>query len=306
MLLLTSLVAAAGVALVLFAALGPNQQVAKTDAIQDRVAFYGIGSAPTEEDELARLSFFERMVQPQLNRLQGLFERITSVDYLEEVQRDLASAGNPSGLTPAVYLTLRVAFALVGGGFGIAIGLFLGSLQAILVATAIGAVAAWIGIGWWLRGAIAAERRKLRNALPDVIDFLVVAVDAGLGFDTALNRVVTRHRNPLTAGFERALAEVQLGKARLEALEDFGKRTQVPEVAAFVAMVVSSERLGVPIGQALRIQAQDIRWRRSEWAREEASRAPVRMTIPMVLLVFPTLWLILLGPSLIKLFTTGL
>jgi len=138
-----------------------------------------------------------------------------------------------------------------------------------------------------------------------VIDFLVVAVDAGLTFDNALSRVVTRFKNPLTEGFQLALAEVRLGRGRMEALEDFGRRTKVPEVLAFISMVVSSERMGVPIGHALRIQAQDIRWRRSEWAREEAGKAPVRMTIPMVLLVFPTLWLILLGPSLIKLLATG-
>jgi tight adherence protein C len=306
MLLVTSLLAAAGLGILFFALASPYKRVVTGDVIDDRVAFYGISSEAVIADELERLSFQVRIVQPQLQRLQRLIARLTPTDYFDRIEGDLAAAGNPSGLTATLYLSLRLVLVVVGAALGLAIGLFLGPLVAVLAGALVGAFGAWFGMRLWLRQVIADRRRRVRNALPDVIDFLVVAVDAGLAFDTALNRVVVRFENALTEGFKIALSEVSLGRGRLEALEDFGRRTQVPEVMAFVAMVVSSERLGVPIAFALRIQAQDLRWRRGEWAREEAGRAPVRMTIPMVLLIFPTIWLILLGPSLVHLLTTGL
>ena len=143
------------------------------------MAFYGVGSPAQEPAELDRLTFFERIVEPQFSRLQGLWVRITSVDYLAQLERDLAAAGNPGGLNPTIYLTLRLAFALIGGGFGVAFGVFFGTFGAVLILALIGMVAAWFAIGGWLNSAINRHRRQMRNSLPDVIDFLVVAVDAG-------------------------------------------------------------------------------------------------------------------------------
>jgi len=169
-----------------------------------------------------------------------------------------------------------------------------------------GALAAWFALGVWLSSAINERRRGVLHALPDVVDFLVVAVDAGLNFDQAMGRVVEKFHNPLTDGIALALSEVQLGRYRLDALDDFAKRSDVPEVSAFIQTVVTSERMGVPIARTLRIQAADLRWRRGEWARERASQAAIRMTLPMVILIFPTLWLVLLGPSFLALLTRGL
>lgn len=305
MIWLTSLIAAAGVAACVFALLPPSRSPADADPIADRMAFYGMAEMAPDE-ELSRLSFYERIIQPPLNRIALAISRRTPLGYREQVERRLALAGYPYGLGFASLLVVRALLGSVALGLGVAIGIFNGSAL-VGAGTALLLVAgSWLGVGLWLRNEIRTRAAMMQRALPDVLDFLVIAVDAGLSFDIALQRVVQRLHNPLTEGLGLALAEVKLGRGRLEALEDFGRRTEVRDVATFVQMISSSERMGVPIAQALRIQAQDARWRRGERARERAGKAPVRMTIPMVALIFPTIWLVILGPSLISVFTKGL
>jgi tight adherence protein C len=306
MLFLTSLAAAAGIGLILFSLLTPGLSEPVPDTVDERLAYYGVEGRAAPLDEFAGVSFWDRIVQPQVDRLAAAVSRVGSADYQSQIETELAQSGNPYSLSVGLYLVLRVFLAAGGGTLGFGLGYLIGGWGPPLVGLVLGAGIGWIGVRVWLRQTITSRRQTVRRALPDVIDFLVVAVDAGLGFDVALNRVVTRFRNPLTEGLGLAMAEVDLGRGRVEALEEFGRRAEVQEVSAFVAMVVSTERLGVPIGQALRIQAQDLRWRRSEWAKEEASKAPLRMTIPMVALIFPTLWLILLGPAFLRLLTRGL
>jgi tight adherence protein C len=306
MLLITSIATAAGIAIVIFSLLTPTVPEPARGVVDERLAFYGVEREVIPADEYAGVPFQERIVQPLLRRLSAVVSRYGSAAYLAQLENNLAQAGSPANLSVGLYLAIRALLAIFAGGLAATIGYFFGGWVPAVAAFAVGVVAAWVGVSFWLRQEISARRYAVRRALPDVIDFLVVAVDAGLGFDIALNRVVDRFKNPLTEGLEVALAEVKLGRGRAEALEEFGRRAEVQEVSAFVTMVVSTERLGVPIGQALRIQAQDLRWKRAEWARAEASKAPVRMTIPMVVLVFPTLWLILLGPSFIQLLTHGL
>jgi tight adherence protein C len=139
-----------------------------------------------------------------------------------------------------------------------------------------------------------------------VVDFLVVAIEAGMTFDGALSRVIEKFRNPVTDELGKAQAEVGLGRAREEALEAFARRVGVDELSAFVQTVVSAGQMGVPLGGALRRQADEIRWRRRDRARTEGAQAPIKMTIPMVLFIFPTLWIVLLGPSVLQIMSHGL
>src|SRR5438309_11151725 len=311
MIWITAVATAIGLAILIFGFWNPIRQPAGHNPLGDRVAFYSVAPGSALDDALERLSFYERMIQPRLARVSAAIADRTPGAYLAGLEHGLVAAGRPYGLTAETFVGIRMAGAVAGAGLlatlGYAIGDTLIGDPALLAAVCglIGAVGGWLGLGAWLRRSIVNHRRGMVRSLPEVVDFLVVAVDAGLNLDTALTRVVETFDNPLTAGFRTSLAEVQLGRHRLEALEDFGQRSGIPELASFVGMVVSSERMGVPIAHTLRIQAQDLRRRRAETAAELAAQAPVKMTIPMVVLIFPTLWLILLGPSLLKLLAGG-
>jgi tight adherence protein C len=306
MIWVASLATALGLGAIWLAVAPVRRAPPELTALEDRMSFYGNPREVPIEDDIERLSFSERILQPLLAQVTELVARLTPGRLVEGVDSSLAAAGHPYGLNVSSFVTLRLLFGALGLALGVAIGIFAGSVLVGVVAAAIGAAGAWFAFGYWLTSAVHEQRRKTLSALPDVVDFLVVAVDAGLNFDQAMSRVVEKFHNPLTNGISLALSEVQLGRHRLDALEDFARRSDVPEVATFVQTVVSSERMGVPIARTLRIQATDLRWRRGEWARERASQAAVRMTLPMVLLIFPTLWLVLLGPSFLALLSKGL
>jgi tight adherence protein C len=306
MIWVAALATAFGLGAVWFAVAPVRRAPPQLSALDDRMSFYGNPRDTIASDDIDRLSFRERILDPIAAQITRQVTRLAPSQLLVDYDRSLFAAGNPYGLNASTYVILRSVFAALGLALGIAIGIFAGDLLIGMVAALVGALGAWVALGWWLGSAIRDRRQQTLKALPDVVDFLVVAVDAGLNFDLALNRVVEKFHNPLTDGIATALSEVQLGRHRLEALEDFARRSDVPEVAAFVATVTSSERMGVPIARTLRIQAGDLRWRRGEWARERASRAAIRMTLPMVLLIFPTLWLILLGPSFLAILSRGL
>jgi tight adherence protein C len=165
---------------------------------------------------------------------------------------------------------------------------------------------AWLASEVWLRGAVRARQEEVSKALPEAIDFLVVAMQAGMQFDGALARVVEKFKNPLTAELAKAQAEVDLGRSRQEALEGVARRLGIDELSAFVQAVVSAGQLGVPLVDSLRVQADDVRWRQRDRARKLGAEAPIKMTIPMVVFIFPTLWIILLGPSILQIMSHGL
>ncbi len=306
MIWLTATATAAGLLLLLVGIFAPAARPGQRNWVEERAAFYSAPGTAALDDDLDRLSFSERILKPQVDRLSAAIAQRTPDAYLAELERELALAGHPFGLTAEGFVGARLLLAALGATAGVAVGVLLANALLALGLAGFGAATLWVGTGTWLQQSIRARRRAVLRSLPDVVDFLVVAVDAGLSFDLALARVVERFKNPLTAGFGQALAEVKLGRYRLEALEDLGRRAGVPELIAFIQMVASSERMGVPMAQVLRIQSQDLRWRRGEAARQRAAQAPVKMTIPMVVLIFPTLWLILLGPSLLQLLRHGL
>ena len=311
MIFLTAVATAIGLAALVFGVWNPVRRPVGGNPLEDRVAFYSVAPGAALDDELQRLSFYERMIGPRLRQAMSAIGERTPEAYLADLEHSLVLAGRPYGLTAESFVAIRAAGALVTAGllgfFGFAIGdaLFGNAVLLAIIFGAFGAAGGFFGLGAWLQRSIVNHRKAMVRSLPDVVDFLVVAVDAGLTFDTALSRVVEKFDNPLTIGFRTALTEVQLGRHRLDALEDFGRRAELPELSAFIGMVVSSERMGVPIAQTLRIQSQDLRRRRAETAAELAGQAPVKMTIPMVVLIFPTLWLILLGPSLLRLLGGG-
>lgn len=278
----------------------------RADPVDQRVEFYGAKGRQAAIPELRDESFRQRMVDPQLLRLRTAALRLTPADYQARLARDLELAGLPAGVRSADFLIVRMALALTGFGLGaILAGLFArGPLQ--LLGGAVAGLALFAAPRLALRLAIGQRRERVHLALPGLIDFLVVAVDAGLGIDAALARVCDKYRNPLTEGIAQALAEVNLGRPRAEALAAYGRRCGVEDVNTFLQTLTTSQGLGVPVSRVLHVQADEIRWKRREEARRKGAQAPIRMMIPMIVFVFPTLWLVLLGPILFQLFQSGL
>jgi tight adherence protein C len=158
----------------------------------------------------------------------------------------------------------------------------------------------------WLQSKMTRRQNQIRKELPDALDLLTICVEAGLGFDAAMAKVYEKWDNEIAKAFGRVIREIQLGKLRREALRDMADRSGVPEVISFVAAVIQSEQLGVSMRKVLRIQADQMRIKRRQRAEEEAHKAPIKMLIPMALLIFPTICIVLMTPAVLMLMRSAL
>lgn len=300
---LFALLAAAGALLVFWALRPALFPTFRPTAVDERIQYYGTDVSLT--DDVARLSFWDRMIQPTIDSLSKALTELTPLDYVTRLERRLEEAGRPSGLRAAGFIVLRSAAGLVAGAFAFALGLFIGNPILGLIGALLLGGGAWVGMAMWLTSRIQVRRNQIERALPNLIDFLVISVTAGLTLDRALTRVVAQYDNALTRGLAVALAEVQLGRPRLEALDAYGRSTGVPSVHAFIQALVSSEKMGVPTADVLRVQSETARWRRSDKAAQLGGSAAIKMTLPMVIFIFPTIWLVLLGPALFVILRKG-
>ena len=248
-----------------------------------------------------RQPFRDRVVRPLLERGGALFSRTTPAGQLESLQANINRAGKYS-LDTGTFLVVRAAAGLAMLLVGLMLGGLLGGGFLVIVL-----MAAFAGIGYvlpmlWLKRLSSQRVNEMRRMLPDVLDLLTITVQAGLSFDAALARVAERYRGT-SVGYEfnQLLQEVRLGKPRLEALVALGERSRVDEIQNFTQAVVQSEHTGIGIGKVLSVQAQDLRGARIQKSKEKAGRATLLMLLPMVGCVFPTLFIILLGPALIAL-----
>jgi tight adherence protein C len=242
--------------------------------------------------------FSERVLKPLLNRFAGLGRAMTPAKSMERLRRNLAIAGNPNGLQPADFTGLRIVAMLLMGG--IATFLMIVAKMAPTMIVLFGVVFAMIGYMmpvYWLGSKMKARRKQITRALPDAIDLLTISVEAGLGFDQALQRVTEKWDNELGKEFKRVLSETRVGKPKREALREMANRCDVQELNIFVASVIQAEQLGVSIGKVLSIQADQMRIRRRQLAEELAHKAPIKMLFPMVFLIFPSIYIVILGPA---------
>jgi len=242
--------------------------------------------------------FRERVFRSAINAMLHMAERMVPAKNLSTLQQKLARAGNPGGLSALDFVALRLLLAIIGAGIALFLGISAGlSLGRVLYAMLVLAVLAYAYPNIWLNGRIRKRQKEIQKALPDALDLLTIAVDAGLGLDAAMMKVVARWDNALTQEFRQVLREMQMGVPRAEALRHMAERTAVPELASFVAILVQSERLGASIINVLHAQADAMRMRRRQRAEEEAHKAPVKMMVPLVLFVFPALFIVIIGPA---------
>jgi tight adherence protein C len=261
-----------------------------------------------EKIELS-LPFTERIIYPVARKLGELAIRFTPQNALQSTAKKIELAGNPGKLDPAMFLSLQFIVALLFGGllilvFSIGQGSF--PLGQRLLLTVGGFVVGFYFPQLWLSSKIGRRQKSVRKAMPDALDLLTICVEAGLGFEAAMSKVSEKWESELSRCFARVLQEIQLGKVRREALRDMSERLGLPEMTSFVAAVIQSEQLGVSMAKVLRIQSDQMRIRRRQRAEEEAHKAPVKMLIPMALLIFPALMVTLMTPAALRLMNSAM
>ena len=295
--LLMALLAAGGVLLIVWALLGART----SDPVQARLTHLGTleGVTSLEEIELQQ-PVMDRTLRPLMRRLSGVGTRLTSRDRIGRTEERLAEAGYPGGLRTIDFMGLKVVAALVTSGlafllFGLALsGPSTGFLLAVL-----GLAVGFFVPDFWLSNRIRARQHAILLAIPDTLDLLTISVKAGLGFDAALGKVVEKSEGPLTDEFRRALAEVRIGKARRDALKELVARTNVPALTNFIGAIIQAEQLGVAIANVLEIQSEQLRIERRQRAEEMAAKAPIKMLFPLVGCIFPSMFIVILGPAMI-------
>jgi len=267
------------------------------DIVAQRLQVYG-GEKPLtmEEVELQR-PFSERALRPMIEKLGALLSRSTPQEARKKLLNELDLAGRPGNLTPEDFGAVRIVAAAVMAAVGLLLGLVLGSPLYAVLGLAGGTVIGYFLPQLWLRQKVNDRRREIQKGLPDAMDLLVIAVDAGLGFDAALARVVEKYKNALSDEFAKVLREVSLGRPRLEAMDEMGRSSGVEDLHNFIQAIIQSEQFGTGIGKILRIQADEMRRKRRQRAQELGAQATLKMMLPMVGCIFPTLWIVLLGPA---------
>lgn len=252
-----------------------------------------------EEAELQQ-PFMERVVVPIIKRLGEISTRFTPQRLLEETTLKLELGGNPGRIDAATFLSLRFVGAAIFGGGLLLISILSPSpwpLGRVILVVGIFTALGFFFPQLWLQSRINSRQTEVRKAMPDALDLLTICVEAGLGFDAAMAKVAEKWENELSIMFGRAIREVQLGKPQRDALRDMSDRLGLPELTSFVAAVIQSQILGVSLAKVLRIQSDQMRMKRRQYAEELAHKAPVKMIIPMALLTFPSIMIILMAPA---------
>ena len=292
-----------GAIVVVIVSLRRNSRGEENDPLQARLAeFIQRGDVTSlEEIELSQ-PFSERVIVPLINRIGEFSARFTPQKAIQDTARKMELAGNPWPIDAATFLAIRFILAVLLGG--LAVTAFLGSPSWSTSDKVMFIGGATVG-GFYLphimlTTKITRRQKEIRNAMPDALDLLTICVEAGLGFDAALSKVAEKWETELSLAFARVIREIQLGKLRRDALKDMSDRLGIAELTSFVAAIIQSEQLGVSLAKVLRIQSDQMRMKRRQRAEEEAHKAPIKMIIPLALLVFPSIMIIILTPAVIQ------
>lgn len=277
------------------------------DPLQARLAeFIQRGDVTSlEEIELSQ-PFSERVIVPLINRIGAFSARFTPQKAIQDTERKLELAGNPWPIDAPTFLAIRFILGVIFGG--LLLWLFATSPTWTTTDKFMIIGGGTVGAFWLpqflLTSRITRRQKEIRKAMPDALDLLTICVEAGLGFDAAMSKVAEKWDTDLSLAFARVIREVQLGKVRRDALKDMSDRLGIPEMTSFVAAIIQSEQLGVSMAKVLRIQSDQMRVKRRQRAEEEAHKAPIKMIIPMALLIFPTIMIIILTPAALQIVET--
>ncbi len=296
------LLAAASVFITVFvfamAFLRPGQ-----DRIRARVASLVSPSRAYESREKLP-SFGDRVLGPVLDTMADRVLSLLPHGLLARIRMRLIQAGEP--ITLEGFLIICAAASGILGALGLAVAI---SMMGTIDAKGLLGMAVLAGGGafmpfLWLSNRIGQRQTAIIRSLPDCFDLVTTCVEAGLGLDAALARVAEKVKGPFADDLSLTLREIGMGKGRAQALRELAERTGVADLTTFVNAIIQAEQMGTSIGQVLRVQSDQMRTRRRQRAEEQANKAPVKMTFPLVLCIFPTLFIVILGPAVIQLYDT--
>jgi len=248
---------------------------------------------------------FVRIIRPILDDISKVIIRIAPKDLTSVFEKKVIMAGSPFNLSIKDWINLQVMIILglpfVTAGMAYLIKLDIRAIVFIVISEMC------LGLlfpNLILNSKIKERQKSITNALPDVLDLLTVSVEAGLGFDGALAKVIDKMPGPIADEFDNVLNEMKVGKSKRDALKDMADRVNINDLTTFIGSIIQADQLGVSIGNVLRIQSDQIREKRRQRAKEKAMKAPVKMLIPMLLFIFPTIFVVLIGPVAIKVLHT--
>lgn len=274
--------------------------------IQVRLEEYGGRTAAPltlEEIELSQ-PFSQRVIRPMLVTLSKQFSKLSPSKSRAAAEKQLELAGRPNNWGATEFFGLRIFVGLILGALiflvtSISFG-FIQAIGASLLALLLGYLSPLL----WLRSKIRQRQADIVKSLPDALDLLTITVEAGMGFDGAMQKVAEKWDNNLSKGFNKVIQEMRLGVVRRTALKNMEASMEVPDVTTFIAAIIQAEQLGVSIAKILRIQSEQMRIKRRQRAEAMAQKAPIKMLFPMVFLIFPSMFIILLGPAVLIIMET--
>lgn len=289
--LLLGIMMGAGVFLVFYAMSRPPEE----DDLATRLSSYSARPPSLEEIEMQK-PFSERMIKPLMEKLSARVASMTPEKSLEQIRTSLEAAGNPNNLTVADFLGLQGFAALVGVGAAFLLTSGSDNLMFKLFGPVFGLLLGFRLPMMWINGKVSTRQKELTLSMPDCLDLLTISVEAGMGFEQALQTVVEKWDNALTFEFGRVLREQRMGKSRREALRALALRCNAPDLTTFTSAIIQGEQLGVSISRILQVQSEQMRVKRRQKAEKLAHEAPLKMTFPMVMFMMPALWIVILGP----------
>jgi len=300
MLLLSTLLIAVAVGTVIFTVLN---QLDERAMVRDSLRQLDGYEVENQRDQQMLDPLKDRALKPVLQGLTGLGRRFTPVGYIDKVRDKFVHMGNTSPQAVDRFLALRAA--TVAGAAVVFLAVFVLNITGLtgnlkLAVGVLGILVLLLGPDSVLNRKVEERQTAIQRSLPDILDLLTISVEAGLGFEQALDRVIHAVPGPLSEEFSRMLGEIRAGAARAEAMRALDERCDAPELRSFVLAIIQADNFGVSIGRVLRAQSQEMRIKRRQLAQERAQKAPVKMLFPMVFCIFPALFVVVLGPAVIS------
>lgn len=267
--------------------------------IQSRIKGYINGNE--KSNERLEGSFADRIIRPMLGKANSFLGRITPRYYYDQLERRIKEAGSPKGITVGGIVLFQMLFA--SASFGLAAYLRLaGDMPLIKVMVILCSLIGLMDIlpKFYLKHRIVLRQKEIERSLPDVLDLLTVSIEAGLSFDGAVAKLVEKMSGVLVEEFSIVLKEMKVGVSKRDAFKSLVERVPVPSLVTFVGSIIQADQLGVSIGNVLRIQSSLVRQKRRQKTQENAMKAPIKMLLPMVIFIMPTIFIVILGPMLIQ------
>jgi tight adherence protein C len=267
--------------------------------IQQRIKKFVVST--DKQSTLIEGTLYERLFEPMLGGFNGFIGRVTPKHYVQQLDKALNEAGNPMKLSTNSCITMQIGAIIIEiiGVISIWIAFQVPILKIMLIfASVVGFT--YIFPGLYLKKLIKERQQEIEKSLPDAIDLLTVSIEAGLSFDGAMAKLAEKMSGVLVSEFSIVLKEMKMGISKRDALKSMIKRVPVDNLITFAGAIIQADQLGVSIGNVLRIQSNIMRQKRRHKASELAMKAPIKMLFPMIFFIFPTIFIVLLGPVVIK------